>query len=63
MTDSSFQLATSSSFNLRRLLLAALGRSLHRLNPTYSVEKLTPSLPADFRRLTNDTDNWLDGGN
>jgi len=29
----------------------------------YSVEKLTFSLPADFRRLTNDTDNGLDGGN
>ena len=29
----------------------------------YSVEKLTLSLPADFRRLTNNTDNWLDGGN
>jgi hypothetical protein len=34
-----------------------------RLLRVYSVEKLTLSLAAEFRRLTNDTDNWLDGRN
>ena len=33
------------------------------LRTTYSVEKRTLSFPADFRQLTNDTDNRLDGGN
>jgi len=44
-------------------LLAELRRSCDGLTSTYSVEKLAFSLPTNFRRLTNDTDNWLDGGN
>ena len=32
------------------------------LRTTYSVEKTHSLFPVDFRQLTNDTDNRLDGG-